>query len=259
MILLDEIEKAHKDVYNALLQVMEEGRLTDGQGRTVDFKNTVLIMTSNLITEPESPTPKTELGDPAPGQDDTEQVPDAQRRREQRQQRREFRDKVKKLKFFKPEFLNRVDELILFDRLTPLEIREIVDINVGRAAQRMQDEHQVELAFTNEAKEQLAFDGYDPELGARPLRQELQDVIDEELVNLVLTSGVEAGDGVSVDYDRTDGYVLSKFVSDLPVEVRKSSVETTVVGHPARDTHPPVPARPHPDDSTGTSPQPLGL
>jgi len=154
VVLLDEIEKAHPDVFNVLLQVLEDGRLTDGQGRTVDFTNTVLIMTSNLP------------GDP--------------------------RD------FFKPEFFNRIDEVVRFRPLTQADIRRIVDIGVDRLAARVA-ERRLALVVTDAARDWLARTGYDPALGARPLRRVLQHAVEDPLALALLEGRYGEGDTVTVD------------------------------------------------------------
>jgi ATP-dependent Clp protease ATP-binding subunit ClpB len=154
VVLLDEIEKAHPDVFNVLLQVLEDGRLTDGQGRTVDFTNTVLIMTSNLP------------GDP--------------------------RD------FFKPEFFNRIDEVVRFGSLTEAEIRRIVDIQVARLARRV-EERRLTLEVTPAARDWLARTGYDADLGARPLRRVLQRAVEDPLALALLEGRYGEGDTVTVD------------------------------------------------------------
>jgi ATP-dependent Clp protease ATP-binding subunit ClpB len=152
VVLFDEIEKAHADVFNVLLQVLDDGRITDGQGRTVDFKNTVIIMTSNIgsqyITEEESSVARERL------------VMDALRAH------------------FRPEFLNRVDEIIIFDRLTEDDLKKIVEIQLGRLTKRLAQQN-ITLELTEAAKALLAREGYDPVYGARPLKR----VIQRDLLN----------------------------------------------------------------------------
>jgi ATP-dependent Clp protease ATP-binding subunit ClpB len=154
VVLLDEIEKAHPDVFNVLLQVLEDGRLTDGQGRTVDFTNTVLIMTSNLVGEPQD--------------------------------------------FFKPEFFNRIDEVVRFRHLTEADIRRIVDIQVDILARRV-DQRRLTLVVTDEAKDWLARAGYDADLGARPLRRVIQHSVEDPLALALLEGRYADGDTVTVD------------------------------------------------------------
>src|SRR5438094_935522 len=172
VILFDEIEKAHPDVFNVLLQVLDDGRITDGQGRTVDFKNTVVIMTSNIgsqyITEEESPEERRRL------------VTEALRAH------------------FRPEFLNRVDEIIIFDRLSEEELRKIVEIQVGRLSKRL-EQQKITLKLSDSAKALLAREGYDPVYGARPLRRAIQREILDPLSIDILEGKVREGQTVNVD------------------------------------------------------------
>ena len=172
VVLFDEIEKAHPDVFNVLLQVLDDGRITDGQGRTVDFKNTVVIMTSNIgsqyITEEESPEARRRL------------VMDALRAH------------------FRPEFLNRVDEIIIFDRLSEEELKKIVEIQVGRLSKRL-EQQKITLKLSDSAKALLAREGYDPVYGARPLRRAIQREILDPLSIDILEGKVREGQTVYVD------------------------------------------------------------
>ena len=160
VILLDEIEKAHPDVFNVLLQVLDDGRLTDGQGRTVNFTNVVLIMTSNL------------QGDP--------------------------------LSFFKPEFINRVDDIIRFRSLTEADIAKIVSIQLASLRARMAD-RRITLEVTDDAMHVLAHEGFDPAFGARPLKRVIQREISDRAANLIL--GGKVGDGDTVVVDAHDGQI----------------------------------------------------
>jgi ATP-dependent Clp protease ATP-binding subunit ClpB len=172
VVLFDEIEKAHPDVFNVLLQVLDDGRITDGQGRTVDFKNTVIIMTSNIgsqyITEEESKEARRRL------------VTDALRAQ------------------FRPEFLNRVDEIIIFDRLTEDDLKKIVEIQLQRLSKRL-DQQKITLKLSDSAKELLAREGYDPVYGARPLRRTIQREILDPLSIDILEGKVREGQTVRVD------------------------------------------------------------
>ena len=163
VVLFDEIEKAHPDVFDVLLQVLDEGRLTDGQGRTVDFRNTILILTSNLG---------------AGG--DKDQVMAAVRSR------------------FKPEFINRLDDVIIFDALSPEELVSIVDIQLGQLGKRLA-QRRLELQVTPKAKEWLAERGFDPLYGARPLRRLVQQAIGDQLAKALLSGDVRDGDVVPVN------------------------------------------------------------
>ena len=172
VILFDEIEKAHQDVFNILLQVLDDGRITDGQGRTVDFKNTVIIMTSNIgsqfITEEESREARSRL------------VMDALRAH------------------FRPEFLNRVDEIIIFDRLTEDDLKQIVEIQLGRLTKRL-EQQKITLDLSDSAKELIAREGYDPVYGARPLKRAIQKEILDPLSIDILEGKVHEGETVHVD------------------------------------------------------------
>src|SRR6266511_3634952 len=171
VVLFDEIEKAHPDVFNVLLQVLDDGRITDGQGRTVDFKNTVIIMTSNIgsqyISEEESKEARRRL------------VTDALRAH------------------FRPEFLNRVDEIVIFDRLTEDDLKKIVEIQLRRLSKRLEAQ-KITLNLSDSAKELLAREGYDPVYGARPLRRTIQKEILDPLSIDILEGKVREGQTVQV-------------------------------------------------------------
>jgi ATP-dependent Clp protease ATP-binding subunit ClpB len=175
VVLLDEVEKANAEVFNILLQVLDDGRLTDGQGRTVDFRNTILIMTSNLGSQ--------FIADPALEETDK-------------------RDKVMTVvrATFKPEFLNRLDEVIIFDALTTAELTEIVDLQVSRLGSRLA-ERRLTLTVTPEAREWLALTGFDPVYGARPLRRLIQSSIGDKLARKLLAGDITDGDTVVVGLD----------------------------------------------------------
>jgi ATP-dependent Clp protease ATP-binding subunit ClpB len=174
VILFDEIEKAHPDVFNVLLQVLDEGRLTDGQGRTVDFRNTLIVMTSNIGADL-----LVGLGE----NEDVEKV----------------RDQVMSLvrANFRPEFLNRVDEIILFHRLRRDQMGAIVDIQVARL-QKLLDERKVTIELSPEAREFLAVKGYDPAYGARPLKRVIQKELQDPLAGKILSGEIKDGDRVKV-------------------------------------------------------------
>ena len=173
VILFDEIEKAHHDVFNVLLQVLDDGRLTDGQGRTVDFKNTVIIMTSNIGSQWIS-----ELGDDEAKM--KEKVMEAMRQH------------------FRPEFLNRVDETIIFHRLDKQQITAIVDIQLKHLYQRLAD-RKIKLEVTEKAKELLANEGYDPSFGARPLKRAIQRLLQDPLSMRILEGEFKDGDTVKAE------------------------------------------------------------
>ena len=174
VVLFDEIEKAHPDVFNVLLQVLDDGRLTDGQGHTVDFRNTLIVMTSNLGSE--------FLANQPEGQD-TDAV----------------RDQVMAVvrASFRPEFLNRVDEIILFHRLQRKEMTKIVDIQMVRLA-KLLEERKITIALDPSAREWLADKGWDPAYGARPLKRVIQKAVQDPLAELILSGTVKDGDRVTI-------------------------------------------------------------
>jgi ATP-dependent Clp protease ATP-binding subunit ClpC len=182
VVLLDEIEKAHPDVFNTLLQILEDGRLTDAQGKTVDFKNTVIIMTSNLGTQ--------NLRKPAMGfgQANEELSYEKMKERVQEELKRNF----------KPEFLNRIDEVIVFHELTKPEVHSIVDLLMRRVSEQLESQD-VSIELTEGAKDLLASEGYDPALGARPLRRAIQRLIEDPLSEKILWKEFEAGDTIIVE------------------------------------------------------------
>jgi ATP-dependent Clp protease ATP-binding subunit ClpB len=163
VVLLDEIEKAASDVFNVLLQLLDDGRLTDGQGRTVDFTNVVLIMTSNLPGEP--------------------------------------RD------FFKPEFINRIDDIIRFRELSEADLKHIVDIQLAQLRRRL-DERRIALVVTDAAEEALAREGFDPAFGARPLKRVIQREIGDRLAMALLEGTFAEGDAITVDVEADGDFFL---------------------------------------------------
>jgi ATP-dependent Clp protease ATP-binding subunit ClpC len=187
VVLLDEIEKAHPDVFNTLLQILEDGRLTDAQGKTVDFKNTVIIMTSNLGTQ--------NLRRPAMGfgQASGELTYDKMKERVTEELKRHFR----------PEFLNRIDEVIVFHELTREEVKDIVAFMIRRIAEQLESQD-VTIELTDAAEDFLARKGYDPTLGARPLRRAIQRLVEDPMSEKILWKEYEAGDAVIVDIERDE-------------------------------------------------------
>jgi ATP-dependent Clp protease ATP-binding subunit ClpB len=174
VVLFDEIEKAHPDVFNVLLQVLDDGRLTDGQGHTVDFRNTLIVMTSNLGSE--------YLVNQPDGQD-TDAV----------------RDQVMAVvrASFRPEFLNRVDEIILFHRLKRPEMSRIVDIQMRRLAKLLED-RKITVVLEPSAREWLAEKGWDPAYGARPLKRVIQKSVQDPLAELILSGRIKDGERVVI-------------------------------------------------------------
>jgi ATP-dependent Clp protease ATP-binding subunit ClpB len=181
VILFDEIEKAHPEVFNVFLQILDDGRLTDGQGRVVDFKNVIIIMTSNLgsdlILEAKNPA--------------------------------DIKDGLMELlkQSFRPEFLNRIDETVIFNRLGKDEISKIVEIQLKRLAERLLD-RKITLTLSDTAKEILAERGYDPLFGARPLKRTIQADLENPLAKLIIAGKIKEGDTITADRGK-EGEVLS--------------------------------------------------
>jgi ATP-dependent Clp protease ATP-binding subunit ClpC len=199
VVLFDEIEKAHPDIFNSLLQILEEGRLTDGQGRVVDFKNTVIIMTTNLGSKDISGGP---VGFQAEGESSTSYD----------RMRGKVNEELKK--HFKPEFLNRVDDIIVFPQLAKDELVQIVDLFVKRLRDRLLD-RDMSIEVTLAAKERLIDIGFDPALGARPLRRAIQRELEDRLSEKILEGALVAGDHVHVDL--VDGEFVFTTTSREPV------------------------------------------
>ena len=199
VILFDEIEKAHPDVFNILLQVLDDGHITDAQGRKIDFKNTVLIMTSNAgaerIVEPKR------LGFTVANDEKADYD----------NMKNNVMDEVKRM--FKPEFLNRIDEIIVFHALTRSNIEEIVDIMLSSINRRIESQMNITLHVTPKAKSWLIDKGYDQKYGARPLRRALQSNIEDKLAEEVLDGNIRAGDKVTVSLEKN----ALKFAAAKPV------------------------------------------
>ena len=191
VILFDEIEKAHSDVFNILLQILDDGRLTDGQGRTVDFTNTIVIMTSNLITADNMTNNFGFLQDLS----DQEAV-----------KQRSSIDKVLK-KSFRPEFINRIDEIIVFEKLSKDELKQISDLIIKDIQKRL-DEKGIEIHLSNSAKELLISEGYDEEFGARPLKRLIQRKIENEISTMIISGKVS--DGIKINITSSDGNLTFK-------------------------------------------------
>ncbi|MGW0051784.1 ATP-dependent Clp protease ATP-binding subunit [Nocardia nova] len=190
VVLFDEIEKAHQEIYNTLLQVLEDGRLTDGQGRTVDFKNTVLIFTSNLGTSDISKAVGLGFSQSNAEGSNYERM------------KLKVNDELKK--HFRPEFLNRIDDVIVFHQLTNEQIVEMVDLMINRVATQLRNKD-MEIELTEKAKSLLAKRGFDPVLGARPLRRTIQREIEDQLSEKILFGEIGPGQIVDVDVENWDG------------------------------------------------------
>jgi ATP-dependent Clp protease ATP-binding subunit ClpC len=209
VVLFDEIEKAHPDVFNALLQILEDGRLTDAQGRTVDFKNTVIIMTSNLGT---ADLRKANIGFAKADEAVTYE-----------KMKEKVTEELKR--HFRPEFLNRIDEVIVFNELSRDEVTEIVDLLIRRVTAQLEGQG-LGLDLTHEAKLLLARKGYDPQLGARPLRRAIQRMVEDPLSEKILWKEFHAGETVHVDADGEEiVFRAIEGVEPPPVELAGSGSE----------------------------------
>jgi ATP-dependent Clp protease ATP-binding subunit ClpC len=203
VVLFDEIEKAHPDVFNTLLQILEDGRLTDSQGRSVDFKNTVLIMTSNLGTA--------DLRRASVGFAKTTEAVTYERMKER------VNEALKQ--HFRPEFLNRIDEVIVFHELSREEVIEIVDLMTKRVREQLEGQG-LGLEMTRAAKELLADKGYDPQLGARPLRRSIQQMVEDPLSEKLLWKEFRVGETIIVDVE--NGEIVFRAIEGIeppPVEL----------------------------------------
>jgi ATP-dependent Clp protease ATP-binding subunit ClpC len=183
VVLFDEIEKAHPEVFNALLQILDDGRLTDGQGRTVDFKNTVIIMTSNAATED---IRKANIGFLAPKWGEAE----SERESEQARMRAKALEGLRRA--FRPEFINRIDQIVVFHALGRDELRQIVDLLLDQSRTRLTEQN-IKLEFGDDLREFLMKEGFDPEFGARPLRRAIQTHVDDTLADALLSGVVQPG------------------------------------------------------------------
>jgi ATP-dependent Clp protease ATP-binding subunit ClpC len=212
VVLFDEIEKAHPDIFNSLLQILEEGRLTDGQGRVVDFKNTVIIMTTNLGTRDIS---RGAMGFSLEGDSSNDYD----------RMRGKVNEELKKN--FKPEFLNRVDETIVFPQLTKPELIQIVELFVKRLAVRLED-RDMTLEVLPAAKDRLIEIGFDPALGARPLRRAVQREIEDKLSEKILHGELSNASHVAVDFLNGEFTFTSRLHSDSVVAVSAGPESTSI-------------------------------
>jgi ATP-dependent Clp protease ATP-binding subunit ClpC len=195
VILLDEIEKAHPDVFNMLLQILEDGRLTDAAGRVVDFKNTVIIMTSNLGSQ------HVRSGELGLGRGNGSEGADFESTKES--MLAELR------KTFRPELLNRIDDIVVFHPLARSHVEQIVDLMLDRVREQL-DERKIGLEVTEEAKLVLAREGFDPQYGARPLRRTIQRLVENPVARGILQGEYREGDSVALDVE--DGNVVPRLV-----------------------------------------------
>jgi ATP-dependent Clp protease ATP-binding subunit ClpC len=246
VLLLDEIEKAHPDVFNILLQILEDGRLTDAQGRTVDFRNTIVIMTSNIGAKDIAKNVSFGFG----SSDETGASYEDMKNR--------IMGELKKV--FRPEFLNRIDEVIVFHKLTMEEIKEIIDLLITRVRAQVA-EHELQLELTDTAKELLAEKGWDPSMGARPLRRAIQRYIEDPLADEVLRQGpdtIDPGTTVLVDRDESgdeeDRPLSLKMVKPKKRAPRKKK-EPAAVGARGGDESVEEPEAPEAPEPDGTEPE----
>ncbi len=198
VVLFDEIEKAHSDVFNTLLQLLDDGRLTDGQGRTVDFRNTIVVMTSNVGSLRILQFQGSYIGE----------IYDRMKKAVLEELRRQFR----------PEFLNRIDEIIVFHALSGAHLKKIVEIQLGRLRQRLAERH-IQLELTDAAREHLATIGYDAAYGARPLKRTIQKEVETVLGRMLLQGKVRDGQTVKVDYEDGKGLTFAPAAAREPAAV----------------------------------------
>jgi len=196
LILLDEIEKAHKDILDILLQVLDDGIITDGQGRTINFKNSIIVLTSNLGSQ--------SINDLSVRKEDTNEI------------KKVVDSEIKK--FFKPEFLNRLDEIIVFRQLTKNEVKEIAEIMLQEVFARLQDKG-IKLDVTDAFKERLVEEGYNPSYGARPLRRAVMRLFEDSLAEEVLSGRIKDGDKALVDIDDNKKVTINISSEESPQEL----------------------------------------
>lgn len=277
VVLLDEVEKAHPDVFNILLQLLEDGRLTDNKGNTISFKNTIIICTSNIgssiiqqflmdnnkkqtalptdATKPQQPD-TANAAQPAPMENkaldpnakNEKQVTDAMGDAEKKKADKE--KKMKELytivsdelhKFFRPELLNRFDEVIIFEPLGEEVMQDITKLRL-KATQKLLKEQDIDIHVSDKALAQLAKDGYDPAYGARPLRRLVQSVIENPIASLILGKTFVAGDVIEVDYDETaEKYLFKKGVKAVADEAAAKPAQTPAAIAPAAQQMPTSP------------------
>jgi ATP-dependent Clp protease ATP-binding subunit ClpB len=207
VVLLDEVEKAHRDVFNILLQVLDDGRITDSQGRTVDFRNTVIVMTSNIGSE--------HILDVA-GNDAQYEL-----------MRKKVTDALRS--HFRPEFLNRVDDIILFHTLNRKELRQIVGIQI-KQIERMLADQKITIQLSSAAQDHIAEAGYDPVYGARPLKRAIQRELQNTLATALLENTFVSGDTIVVDC--VDDALT--FRKKQPLKISESIVETSLPVSPTK-------------------------
>lgn len=209
IVLFDEIEKAHPDVFNLMLQLLDDGRLTDAQGRTVSFKNTVIIMTSNIGSK------VIEKGGSGLGFDFSGDKDEAQYNRIKDLVNRELKN------YFRPEFINRLDEIIVFRQLTKPEIRQIASILLGEISTRLEEQRDINLGVTTAFEDKVIEQGFDPSYGARPLRRAIMRLLEDSLAEAILSGRVNDGDNALVDIDEDGKTTVSAVKQQVLVEATR--------------------------------------
>jgi ATP-dependent Clp protease ATP-binding subunit ClpC len=210
IVVFDEVEKAHPEAHNMLLQIMEEGHLTDARGRTVDFRNAIVVMTSNVGAE--MIRRQSQIGFTLERDEEIEE------RLAYDEMRKKLMDALRKV--FRPEFLNRVDATIVFHALTRDQIAQIVDLELAKVAERL-NEYEITLQTSEEGRSLLADLGYDPEMGARPLRRVIQNKIEDQLSDSLLAGEFERGDTILIDAEDEE-VVLRQVEPELARETQET-------------------------------------
>ena len=211
IVVFDEVEKAHQEAHNMLLQIMEEGQLSDARGRKVDFRNAIIVMTSNVGAD--LIKRQAQLGFDLP------QDEDAEERLAYDEMHKKLTEAMKKV--FRPEFLNRVDSIMVFHALSKEQISQIVDLELAKVSKRL-DEHEIKLHITDRARAKLAELGYDPEMGARPLRRVIQNKVEDQLSDELLSGQFAAGDEIVVDVEEDE--IILRLASEEPEDEPQTAV-----------------------------------
>jgi ATP-dependent Clp protease ATP-binding subunit ClpC len=209
IVLFDEIEKAHPDVFNLMLQLLDDGRLTDAQGRTVSFKNTVIIMTSNIGSK------VIEKGGSGLGFDFSGNKDEAQYNRIKELVNQELKN------YFRPEFINRLDEIIVFRQLTKPEVRQIASILLKEISLRLEEQREITLGVTTAFEDRVIEEGYDPSYGARPLRRAIMRLLEDSLAEAILSGRVNDGDNALVDIDEDGNTIVTSVQEQVLVEATR--------------------------------------
>lgn len=211
IVVFDEVEKAHQEAHNMLLQIMEEGQLSDARGRKVDFRNAIIVMTSNVGAD--LIKRQTQLGFDLP------QDEEAEERLAYDEMHKKLTEAMKKV--FRPEFLNRVDSIMVFHALSREQISQIVDLELAKVSKRL-EEHEIKLLITDEARAKLAELGYDPEMGARPLRRVIQNKVEDQLSDELLLGHFAAGDEIVVDVEEDE--IILRLAAEEPEDEPQTAV-----------------------------------